>query len=150
MSLARHAPTILTLALLAACAAAPAQAPRTSQRTCFHADEAFEADVGYCQAVRHGRTLHVSGTAARGDMPSAIREVYGDLRKTLEANGLSFADVVKENVYATDLDAFIANKALRKEFYAAPAFPAATWVQVSRLYTPALVLEVELVAEYPK
>ena len=150
MSPARHAPLFAALVLLAACAAAPAQAPRAAQRTCFHADQAFETDVGYCQAVRHGRTLYVSGTAARGDMPAAIREVYGDLRKTLEANGLSFADVVKENVYATDLDAFIQNKALRKEFYVATALPAATWVQVSRLYTPALVLEVELVALYPE
>jgi enamine deaminase RidA (YjgF/YER057c/UK114 family) len=72
------------------------------------------------------------------------------LAQALEANGLSFSDVVKENVFATDLDAFIANKSLRKEFYANTPLPAATWVQVQRLYTPALVLEVELVAEFPK
>ena len=38
------------------------------------------------------------------------------LDATLAANGLSFADVVKENVYTTDLDAFIKNKDIRKEF----------------------------------
>ena len=83
-------------------------------------------------------------------MASAIQTVYRDLQRTLEANGLTFANVVKENVYATDLGAFIQNKALRKQFYANTPLPAATWVQVSRLYTPAIVLEVELVAEYPK
>jgi enamine deaminase RidA (YjgF/YER057c/UK114 family) len=83
-------------------------------------------------------------------MPSAIQSVYGNLQKTLEANGLTFANVVKENVYSTDLDAFIQNKALRKQFYINTSMPAATWVQVQRLYTPAVVLEVELVAVYPR
>ena len=83
-------------------------------------------------------------------MASAIHKVYTDLQKTLEANGLSFANVVKENVYSTDLGAFIQNRAVRKQFYTNTTLPAATWVQVQRLYTPAIVLEVELVAEYPK
>ena len=82
-------------------------------------------------------------------MATAIQTVYGDIQKTLEANGLTFADVVKENVYSTDLGAFIEHKALRRQFYANTPLPAATWVQVQRLYTPAIVLEVEVVAEYP-
>ncbi len=133
--------------LLSACTV---PAPRSSLRTCFHEDEAFEKEVGYCQAVRTGRTLYISGNAAKGDMPAAIQTVYTDIQKTLQANGLTFANVVKENVYSTDLGAFIQNKAVRKEFYAGTPLPAATWVQVQRLYTPAIVLEVEVVAEYPK
>lgn len=134
------------LMLLAGCAAAP----RASPRTCFHDDEAFETEVGFCQAVRAGQTLYISGNAARGEMASAMQTVYKDLQKTLAANGLTFANVVKENVYSTDLGAFIENKAVRRQFYANTPLPAATWVQVQRLYTPAIVLEVELVAEYPK
>jgi len=38
---------------------------------------------------------------------------------------------------------------IRKEFYREP-FPAATWVQIQRLYLPSLVVEIELTAEYPK
>ena len=82
-------------------------------------------------------------------MPAAVRSVYDRLKQTLEANGLTFRDVVKENVYTTDLDAFKASKEIRKTFYA-DSLPAATWVQVQRLYLPSLVLEVELTAEYPK
>jgi 2-iminobutanoate/2-iminopropanoate deaminase len=137
----------VSLVVLFGCTTA---APKPDTRTCFHDDQAFEVEVGYCQAVRTGRTLYISGHAGKGEMPAAIQSVYEHLRKTLEANGLSFADVVKENVYATDLDAFIQNKALRQKFYAHTPLPAATWVQVQRLYTPALVLEVELVAEYPQ
>jgi enamine deaminase RidA (YjgF/YER057c/UK114 family) len=83
------------------------------QRQCYHANEAIETEIGYCEAVRIGDTLHISGTAGQGDMTAAMRSVYGRLQKTLAANGLGFADVVKENVYATDLDAFIQNKELR-------------------------------------
>jgi 2-iminobutanoate/2-iminopropanoate deaminase len=117
------------------------------QRQCFHANEAIELNIGYCEAVRVGDTLHISGTAGEGDMPTAMHSVYGRLRKTLEANGLAFSDVVKENVYATDLDAFIQNRELRKTYYG-KTFPAATWVQVQRLYVPSLVVEIELTAVY--
>jgi len=137
----------LILVLLSGCTAG---APRSSStRTCFHDNAAFESEVGFCQAVRSGQTLYVSGNAAKGEMATAIQTVYGDIQKTLEANGLTFADVVKENVYSTDLGAFIEHKALRRQFYANTPLPAATWVQVQRLYTPAIVLEVEVVAEYP-
>ncbi len=133
-------PTLLALAL-AGCAAVG----RPMQRQCIHENERSETEIGYCQAIRVGNTLYLSGTAADGDMPGAIRSVYGRLGKTLEENGLSYADVVREVVYATDLDAFIRNKELRKAFYG-QTLPAATWVQVQRLYVPSLVVEVELTA----
>ena len=53
------------------------------------------------------------------------------------------------NVYTTDLDAFEKSKDIRKRFYG-DSLPAATWVQVQRLFLPSLVVEVELIAEYPK
>ena len=119
------------------------------QRVCFHRNESMEKDIGFCQAVRSGNTLHISGVAGDGSMDSAVRSVYERLRKILEANRLSFANVVKENVFATDLDAFIQNREIRKEFYG-PTLPAASWVQVQRLYLPSFVVEIELTAEYPK
>jgi 2-iminobutanoate/2-iminopropanoate deaminase len=139
----RHS-LVIVFAFLVGCATVS-----PAQRSCFHRNESAETEIGYCQAVRVGNTLYVSGTAGQGPMPAAVRAVYDRLKLTLEANGLTFADVVKENVYATDLDAFIANKEIRKEFYQ-QATPSATWVQVQRLYVPALVVEIELTAVYPK
>jgi 2-iminobutanoate/2-iminopropanoate deaminase len=78
-------------------------------------------------------------------MAGAVRSVYKRLESTLKANGFSFCDVVKENVYATDIDAFIRNKAIRKEFYG-ESLPAATWVQALRLFLPPFVVEIELTA----
>lgn len=136
---------IVGIGLLSACATAPTpQTPVAKQ--CFHLSEAIETQIGYCQAVRVGHTLYISGSVGKGEMPDAIRKAYGELRETLKAYGLDFKDVVKENVYATDLDAFIKNKDVRKEFYGAD-FPAATWVQVQRLYSPSFVLEVEVTAQ---
>jgi enamine deaminase RidA (YjgF/YER057c/UK114 family) len=134
-----------TATVLCACASIAPQSPRA----CFHQNASIENDVGYCQALRIGNRLYISGIPGQGEMPVAVRSVYARLKQTLEANGLSFTDVVKENVFAKDLDAFIQSKEIRKEFYGG-SFPAATWVQVQRLYLPSFVVEVELIAEYPK
>lgn len=137
---------VLWLSLaLAACSATP---PRP-QPSCFHRSEAVETEIGYCQAVRTENRLYISGTVGQGEMSAAVQTVYERLKQTLEANGLTFRNVVKENVYTTDLDAFKGSKDIRRAFYG-PTLPAATWVQVQRLYLPSMVLEVELVAEYPK
>jgi len=134
----------LTVAVLVGCAA-PALRPT---HACFHDNEAIEKEIGFCAAVRSGSTLHVSGVVGQGSMDAAVRSVYERLGKTLEANGLTFANVVRETVYATDLDAFIRNKDLRKAYYGG-TLPAATWVQVQRLYLPSFVVEIEVTAEYP-
>lgn len=136
---------VLAAVLVSACTSV---APRPLA-TCVHRNEAIEKEIGFCQAVRSGNTLHVSGVAGQGNMDAAVRHVYGVLRQVLEANHLSPSNVVKETVFATDLDAFIRNRSIRKEFYGA-SVPAATWVQVQRLYEPSFVVEVELTAEYPE
>ena len=130
---------------LAACSTTPPRPPPS----CFHKSESVEVEIGYCQAVRSGDRLYISGTAGQGEMPVAVQSVYERLKQTLEANGLTFRNVVKENVYTTDLDAFKGSKDIRKAFYGT-SLPVATWVQVQRLFLPSLVLEVELIAEYPR
>jgi enamine deaminase RidA (YjgF/YER057c/UK114 family) len=117
--------------------------------SCKHQNEAVERSIGFCQAVRVGDTLYISGVTGAAPMEDAVPRVYEQLRRILEANGLTFADVVKETVYATDLDAFIKASGARKPFYGS-WLPAATWVQVQRLYLPSFVVEVELIAQYGK
>jgi 2-iminobutanoate/2-iminopropanoate deaminase len=131
--------------LLVACTSAS----DSSRKSCWHLNAAVETDIGYCQAVRAGNLLHISGSVGKGEMGAAMHGAYDELKKTLEANGANFGYVVKETVFTTDLDAFIQNKAIRREYYGSE-FPAATWVQVQRLYTPAFVVEVEITAQLPK
>ena len=116
---------------------------------CKFQNEATERSIGFCQAVRAGDVLYVSGVTGAAPMETAVPRVYDQLRRILDANGLTFADVVKETVYATDLDAFIKVSDARKPFYGS-WLPAATWVQVQRLYMPSFVVEVELTAHYRK
>ena len=137
---------LFLVAALAAVSGYASAAPQ-SRHTCSHSMEQLEKDIGFCQAVRSGNTLHVSGVAAGGSMDTAVRAVYGQLGEVLEAQGLSFANVVRETVFATDLDAFIENRTIRREFYG-ESLPAASWVQVQRLYLPSHVLEVELTAVF--
>ena len=69
----------------------------------FHLNEKSENEIGYAQAVRVGDVLYISGSVGAGPMPKAIQDAYEELRKTLAAYGLTFRNVVKENVYTTRL-----------------------------------------------
>jgi enamine deaminase RidA (YjgF/YER057c/UK114 family) len=126
-----------------------AEPPTTGMEGCRHRNAAIEQSIGYCQAVRVGDVLYVSGITAAGPMEEAIPKLYERLRSVLADNGLAMQHVAKENLYATDLDAMIRHLELRKPFYEGH-LPAATWVQVERLYLPELVLEVEVIAHYPR
>jgi enamine deaminase RidA (YjgF/YER057c/UK114 family) len=145
MTTSQHFRTVLVLSLagtLAGCAAVPGKSG------CVHRNAEIEQAIGYCEALRSGNELYISGVTGSGPMEAAVPRVYQALAEILKANGLTFRDVIKENVYTTDLDAFIANNGQRKPFLAEHA-PAATWVEVQRLFRPNYVLEVELVARYP-
>lgn len=128
-----------------AAAATPAAPPAQKQK--FNRGP-WEQDIGYAQAVRFGNLLFISGTTGRGEMPAAIKQAYDGIQQTLVAHGLGFGHIVKENAFTTDIEALKANRAVRNAYYAGD-FPAATWVQISRLFAPEIVLEVEVIAVFP-
>lgn len=134
---------VAVLLLLASCA-------NTSlQRSCFNLNAELENDIGYCHAVRVGNTLYISGTVGRGPMSNAIKEVYSSIEQTLVAHDLGFDNVVSERVYVTRLDDFVRNKGLRRDFYG-EVLPASSWVQVDKLFLTEFVIEVEVMAVFPK
>ena len=105
--------------------------------------------AGYAQAVKVGNVLYISGTVGRDVNPEGIKRVYQALEKVLEHYGAGFQNVVKENLYTTDIESMKEFNYVRKAFYKND-FPAATWVQISRLYMADAKLEVELVAYLPQ
>lgn len=107
-----------------------------------------DTSAGYAQAVKVGNVLYISGTVAREVNPEGITRVYKSLERTLAQYGLDFRHVVKENLYTTDIEAMKQHNAARKAFYKGD-FPAATWVQISRLFMADAKLEVELIAHFP-
>ena len=106
-------------------------------------------DIGYSEVVRAGDYVYISGNVGWGPMPEALKKAYDSLDALLRENGLSFAQVVKENIYTTDLEALKAARGIRSSYYSGN-WPAATWVQVNRLYNEGIVVEVELVVYAPR
>lgn len=117
----------------------------------WHWDNALKQDssAGYVQTVKVGNVLYISGAVALEVNPAGITRVYQALERSLKAFGATFQNVVKENLYTTDIEAMKKYNDARKVFYKGD-YPAATWVQVSRLFMHEARLEVELVAHLPK
>ena len=123
----------------------------TIQKEKWHWGNALKQDTsaGYVQVVKVDNILYISGAVARDVTPEGITRVYQALEKSLKSFGATFQNVVKENLYTTDMEAMKKNNDARKAFYKGD-FPAATWVQISRLFMPDAKLEVELIAHLPK
>ncbi len=116
----------------------------------FNLDKPGEEQVGYTQAVKVGSTIYISGSVGEGkDMRAQLRQAYEAIGKSLAKYGATFQNVVKENIFATDLDEMIKHKDVRRDFYKGD-WPAASWVGVKQLYVPALLVQVEVIAELPK
>lgn len=117
----------------------------------WHWDSALKQDTsaGYVQTVKVDNVLYISGAVARDVTPEGITRVYQALEKSLKAFGATFQNVIKENLYTTDMEAMKKYNEARKIFYKGD-FPAATWIGVARLFMHDARLEVELIAHLPK
>lgn len=127
-----------------------AQADTISKKK-FHWGRALsDTSAGYAQALLVDNVLYISGTVSRGaTMAEQLKGTYTSIERTLQSYGLSFQHVVKENLYTTDIEAVKQNNEVRKAFYKGD-FPAATWVQITRLFMPSALVEVEVIAHLPK
>jgi reactive intermediate/imine deaminase len=121
----------------------------------------------YCQGVLAGDTLYAAGQIASdyktGVAPEArqdpafpyygsniqkqARYILQNLRSVFEASGCSLADVVKSQVFMTDLADFFHFDQVWKEFFPSP--PPRTTVQVSGLLVPGCRVEIDLVGVRP-
>jgi len=117
----------------------------------WHWGNALQQDTsaGYVQVVKVENVLYISGAVARDVTPEGITRVYQSLERSLKSFGATFQNVVKENLYTTDMEAMKRYNDARKVFYKGD-FPAATWMGVSRLFMADAKLEVELIAHLPK
>lgn len=120
----------------------------TIEKQKFHFGKAGEDGAGYAQAVKVGKTIYISGTVGLGDAAAALTTIYSGLQKTLAFYGATFQNVVKENLYTTNIEEIKKHNDVRKKYYNND-FPAATWVQIQRLYMDTALVEVELVAILP-
>jgi enamine deaminase RidA (YjgF/YER057c/UK114 family) len=81
------------------------------------------------------------------DMAAQIALAADNLEAVLRDAGMSLANVVRLNLYTTDVDAFLANAAsLAERTGAAGVAPPGTLLGVARLAFPELMIELEATA----
>ena len=111
----------------------------------------------YCDAVEANGFLFVSGCPAtdeNGDLvggddtAAQCAQVLRNLGLILEAAGCAPADVVKVNVYLTDVDDRPLINPLRQAFFG-DTHPASTLVGVRELPVPGMKVEIEAIALVP-
>ena len=122
------------------------------QREAIHADGA--AAVGpYSHAVRAGDFLYLSGQTAlnpatgkllEGGVQEQARQCFHNLFKVLEAAGMGPGNVVKVNVFLTNMEDFAAMNEIYAKQFEKP-YPARTTIGVAALPLGARI-EIEMVA----
>ncbi|MDX8129204.1 RidA family protein [Methylomonas sp. OY6] len=95
----------------------------------------------YSQAVKVGETVYLSGQipldpetmqVVDGDIAVHIRRVFDNLKAVAEAAGGDFNDIVKLNVFLTDLGNFPIVNEIMAEYFSQP-YPARAAVGVAAL-----------------
>jgi reactive intermediate/imine deaminase len=111
------------------------------QRSIVSTQDAPQAIGTYSQAVKVGNLVFMSGqiplvpatmTLVEGGIEAQIEQVLRNLSAVARAAGGSLADVVKLNVYLTDLNDFPRVNELMARFFSEP-YPARAAVGVAAL-----------------
>ena len=126
------------------------------RKTIISSPKAPAAIGTYSQAVRVGDTVYLSGQLGLDPSTMQLEEgidaqvirVFENLKAVVEAAGGSLADVVKLNVYLTDLAHFIKFNEIMARYVPEP-YPARAVVGVAALPRGALV-EADAVLELSK
>ena len=117
-------------------------------------DQAPAAIGTYSQAARSGSTVYLSGQIplvpgtgqlVEGDMPAQIRQVFDNLGAVARAAGGSLADIVKLNVYLTDLDSFPLVSEVMTDYFDEP-YPARAVIGVAAL-PKGVAVEIDAILE---
>ncbi|WPG40743.1 RidA family protein [Variovorax sp. EBFNA2] len=109
------------------------------------------------QAIQLGNLVFVSGQAAigddgeivgKGDFDRQAEQAFKNLDRVLRAAGTGLGSVVKVTIFLTSMSHFPKIVELRRQWFSAP-YPADTIVEVSGLYSPDAMIEIEAIAVAP-
>jgi reactive intermediate/imine deaminase len=111
------------------------------KKLAIHTHEAPAAIGPYSQAIRAGDTVYlsgqipldpVSGEVIDGEFEALVKRVFDNLAAVARAAGGSLDDIVKLNVFLTDLNRFAEVNGIMAGYFSEP-YPARAAVQVTAL-----------------
>ena len=111
----------------------------------------------YSHLVKAGNLLFIAGQVAldadgeivgRGDMTAQVTQVLENLQTILASEDADFSNVVKINIFTTNVDAFRNSGDVLTQYMGAHR-PASTLVQIVSLARPAFLVEIEAIAYQP-
>ena len=120
--------------------------------------EGMTQPTSYHHLVKAGNLMFIAGQVAldgegnvvgEGDMVAQVRQVLENLKAVLASDGADFSNVVKINIFTTDIDRFRNAADVRREYFAGHP-PASTLVQIERLARPVFLVEIEAIAIAPE
>jgi reactive intermediate/imine deaminase len=112
----------------------------------IHTDGAPQAIGTYSQAVKVDNTVYLSGQIGLDPVSmqmvegieAQVHRVFQNLKAVTEAAGGSMSDIVKLNIFLTDLSNFALVNSIMAEYFTQP-YPARAAVGVASLPRAALV-----------
>ena len=112
-----------------------------TNKAVIHTDKAPAAIGTYSQAVKVNNTVYLSGQIplipktmelVEGDISVQIRQVFDNLSEVCAASGGDLSNIVKLNIFLTDLSNFAVVNQVMGEYFQQP-YPARAAIGVSEL-----------------